>query len=134
VPDIVGRLSIKARAAGIFLIFAAQRPEKDVMPMQLRSQLRNRLILKVDNAATSEIALARRMAARSACSVTVICSRRQAKRLIPFTSRYHLWTLKNTVPSWFNSLAALTRGMWHDPLPYDLPRQQRDDQTLPTRN
>lgn len=39
VPNIVGRLSIKARAAGIFLIFAAQRPDKDVMPMQLRSQL-----------------------------------------------------------------------------------------------
>ncbi|MBL8517289.1 MAG: DNA translocase FtsK [Betaproteobacteria bacterium] len=57
VPDIVGRLSVKARAAGIFLLFAAQRPDKDVMPMQLRSQLGNRLILKVDNAATAEISM-----------------------------------------------------------------------------
>jgi S-DNA-T family DNA segregation ATPase FtsK/SpoIIIE len=57
VPEIVGRLSVKARAAGIFLIFAAQRPDKDVMPMQLRSQLGNRLILKVDNAGTAEIAM-----------------------------------------------------------------------------
>ena len=57
VPDIVGRLSVKARAAGIFLMFAAQRPDKDVMPMQLRSQLGNRLILKVDNGATAEIAM-----------------------------------------------------------------------------
>lgn len=57
VPNIVGRLSVKARAAGIFLVFAAQRPDKDVMPMQLRSQLGNRLILKVDNAATAEIAM-----------------------------------------------------------------------------
>jgi len=57
VPTIVGRLSVKARAAGIFLMFAAQRPDKDVMPMQLRSQLGNRLILKVDNAATAEIAM-----------------------------------------------------------------------------
>jgi S-DNA-T family DNA segregation ATPase FtsK/SpoIIIE len=57
VPNIVGRLSVKARAAGIFLMFAAQRPDKDVMPMQLRSQLGNRLILKVDNAATAEIAM-----------------------------------------------------------------------------
>ncbi len=56
VPDVVGRLSVKARAAGIFLIFAAQRPSADVMPMQLRSQLGNRLILKVDNAGTAEIA------------------------------------------------------------------------------
>lgn len=57
VPDIVSRLSVKARAAGIFLVFAAQRPDKDAMPMQLRSQLGNRLILKVDNDATSEIAM-----------------------------------------------------------------------------
>jgi len=57
VPNIVGRLSVKARAAGIFLLFATQRPDKDVMPMQLRSQLGNRLILKVDNAGTAEIAM-----------------------------------------------------------------------------
>jgi S-DNA-T family DNA segregation ATPase FtsK/SpoIIIE len=57
VPNIVGRLSIKARAAGIFLMFASQRPDKDVMPMQLRSQLGNRLVLKVDNAGTAEIAM-----------------------------------------------------------------------------
>jgi S-DNA-T family DNA segregation ATPase FtsK/SpoIIIE len=57
VPDIVGRLSIKARAAGIFLIFAAQRPDNTVMPMQLRSQLGNRLILKVDSPGTSEISM-----------------------------------------------------------------------------
>jgi len=57
VPNIVGRLSVKARAAGIFLMFAAQRPDKDVMPMQLRSQLGNRLILKVDNAGTADIAM-----------------------------------------------------------------------------
>ncbi|MYM36579.1 hypothetical protein GTP38_19810 [Duganella sp. FT94W] len=57
VPEIVSRLSVKARAAGIFLVFAAQRPDKDAMPMQLRSQLGNRLTLKVDNDATSEIAM-----------------------------------------------------------------------------
>ncbi len=57
VPNIVGRLSVKARAAGIFLLFAAQRPDKDVMPLQLRSQLGNRLILKVDNSGTAEIAM-----------------------------------------------------------------------------
>lgn len=62
VPDLVGRLSIKARAAGIFLIFAAQRPDNTVMPMQLRSQLGNRLILKVDSPGTSEIAMGERNA------------------------------------------------------------------------
>ncbi len=57
VTNIVGRLGVKARAAGIHLVFAAQRPDANVMPMQLRSNLGNRLILKVDSAGTSEIAL-----------------------------------------------------------------------------
>jgi S-DNA-T family DNA segregation ATPase FtsK/SpoIIIE len=55
----VQRLGVKARAAGIHLIFAAQRPDKDVMPMQLRDNLGNRLILKVASEATSKITLDR---------------------------------------------------------------------------
>lgn len=57
VESLVSRLGVKARAAGIFLIFAAQRPEHKVMPTTLRSQLGNRLVLLVDSEATSEIAL-----------------------------------------------------------------------------
>jgi len=57
VTAIVGRLGVKARAAGIYLVFAAQRPDANVMPMQLRANLGNRLILKVDSEGTSEIAL-----------------------------------------------------------------------------
>jgi len=57
VTGIVSRLGIKARAAGIYLVFAAQRPDANVMPMQLRANLGNRLILKVDSEGTSEIAL-----------------------------------------------------------------------------
>lgn len=64
VTSTVGRLGVKARAAGIHLIFAAQRPEANVMPMQLRSQLGNRLILRVDSEGTSEIALGERGADR----------------------------------------------------------------------
>lgn len=59
VSGAVQRLGVKARAAGIHLIFAAQRPDKDVMPMQLRENLGNRLILKVASEATSKIALDR---------------------------------------------------------------------------
>jgi S-DNA-T family DNA segregation ATPase FtsK/SpoIIIE len=55
----IQRLGVKARAAGIHLVFAAQRPDKDVMPMQLRENLGNRLILKVSSEATSKIALDR---------------------------------------------------------------------------
>lgn len=57
VSTTVQRLGVKARAAGIHLIFAAQRPDANVMPMQLRSNLGNRLILRVDGEGTSEIAL-----------------------------------------------------------------------------
>ena len=57
VTSLVSRLGVKARAAGIHLIFAAQRPDANVMPMQLRANLGNRLILRVDSEGTSEIAL-----------------------------------------------------------------------------
>lgn len=53
----VSRLGVKARAAGIYLIFAAQRPDNTVFPMQLRSNLGNRLVLRVDSAGTSDLSL-----------------------------------------------------------------------------
>src|SRR5206468_685147 len=64
VSDVVGRLGVKARAAGISLVFAAQRPDANVMPMQLRANLGNRLVLRVDGEGTSEIALSEKGAER----------------------------------------------------------------------
>jgi len=64
VSTVVQRLGIKARAAGIYLVFAAQRPDVNVMPMQLRANLGNRLILRVDSEGTSDIALGERGAER----------------------------------------------------------------------
>jgi DNA segregation ATPase FtsK/SpoIIIE, S-DNA-T family len=64
VASIVGRLGVKARAAGISLVFGAQRPDANVMPMQLRANLGNRLVLRVDGEGTSEIALGERGAER----------------------------------------------------------------------
>ncbi len=64
VTAIVARLGVKARAAGIYLVFAAQRPDANVMPMQLRANLGNRLILRVDSEGTSEIALGEKGAER----------------------------------------------------------------------
>jgi DNA segregation ATPase FtsK/SpoIIIE, S-DNA-T family len=64
VSDVVSRLGVKARAAGIFLVFAAQRPDSHVMPMQLRANLGNRLVLRVDGEGTSEIALGEKGAER----------------------------------------------------------------------
>jgi S-DNA-T family DNA segregation ATPase FtsK/SpoIIIE len=64
VADVVGRLGVKARAAGISLVFAAQRPDANVMPMQLRANLGNRLVLRVAAEGTSEIALGEKGAER----------------------------------------------------------------------
>lgn len=64
VTSLVSRLGVKARAAGIHLVFAAQRPDANVMPMQLRANLGNRLILRVDSEGTSEIALGEKGAER----------------------------------------------------------------------
>jgi DNA segregation ATPase FtsK/SpoIIIE, S-DNA-T family len=57
VSSAVQRLGVKARAAGIHLIFAAQRPDATVLPVQLRDNLGNRLILRVESIGTSEISL-----------------------------------------------------------------------------
>src|SRR5438093_11978745 len=60
----VTRGTFQARAAGISLVFAAQRPDANVMPMQLRANLGNRLVLRVDGEGTSEIALGEKGAER----------------------------------------------------------------------
>lgn len=64
VSNTVSRLGVKARAAGIYLVFAAQRPDVNVMPMQLRANLGNRLVLRVDSEGTSVIALGEKGAER----------------------------------------------------------------------
>ena len=56
VTETLTQLATMSRASGIYLIFLAQRPDKDVMSMQIRTNLGNRLVLKLD-AASSEIAL-----------------------------------------------------------------------------
>ena len=53
----VNRLGIKARAAGINLVLVTQRPDKEALPMQLRANLSNRLVLKVADKRNSELAL-----------------------------------------------------------------------------
>lgn len=64
VSSAVQRLGVKARAAGIHLIFAAQRPDANVLPIQLRDNLGNRLVLRVESVGTSEIALGEKGADR----------------------------------------------------------------------
>src|SRR3546814_10930618 len=54
----VSRLGVKARPAGIHLLFAAQRPDANVLPMQFRDNPGKRRILKVPSVRTPDIALA----------------------------------------------------------------------------
>ena len=51
------RLGMKARAAGIHLVLITQRPDKEAMPVQLRANLPNRLVLKVADRRNSELVL-----------------------------------------------------------------------------
>ena len=51
------RLGVKARAAGINLVLVTQRPDKDALPMQLRANLTNRLVLKVADKRNSILVL-----------------------------------------------------------------------------
>ena len=53
----VVRLGTMARAAGIHLFLITQRPDKDALPLQLRANCSNRLILKVADKRNSELAL-----------------------------------------------------------------------------
>jgi S-DNA-T family DNA segregation ATPase FtsK/SpoIIIE len=57
IEPLVNTLAKKARAAGIFLVLADQRPDNRDFPMQTRSNLANRLALKVADKGTSKIAL-----------------------------------------------------------------------------
>ncbi|MCY4261726.1 MAG: FtsK/SpoIIIE domain-containing protein, partial [Candidatus Dadabacteria bacterium] len=53
----VTRLGVKARAAGIHLVLITQRPDKEAMPVHLRANLANRLVLKVADRRNSELVL-----------------------------------------------------------------------------
>lgn len=57
IEPLINTLAKKARAAGIFLVLADQRPDNRDFPMQTRSNLSNRLALKVADKGTSKIAL-----------------------------------------------------------------------------
>lgn len=110
-------LATKVRAAGIFLVLIAQRPDKDVLPMQVRDNLGNRLALKLETEASSKIALDKsgaelllgkgHLAARISSSITYAqcafldsAQAEQAAKAI--TADYDEITIncQNSFPSW----------------------------------
>ena len=59
VDSTISQLAVMARSVGIHLIFATQRPSAEVVSPQTRSNLGNRLVLKVSDEGNSRIALGR---------------------------------------------------------------------------
>lgn len=57
VDSTIAQLAVMARSAGIHLVFATQRPSHEVVSVQTRNNLTNRLILKVSDEGSSNIAL-----------------------------------------------------------------------------
>ena len=57
VESVINEIATKSRAAGLHLIMIYQRADKDVMTMQLRTNLGNKLILRLGDEGSSRIAL-----------------------------------------------------------------------------
>ena len=57
VEGIINEIATKSRAAGLHLFMIYQRADKDVMSMQLRTNLGNKLILRLGDEGSSRIAL-----------------------------------------------------------------------------
>ena len=57
VESAINEIATKSRAAGLHLIMIYQRADKDVMTMQLRTNLGNKLILRLGDEGSSRIAL-----------------------------------------------------------------------------
>ena len=60
VESVINEIATKSRAAGLHLIMIYQRADKDVMTMQLRTNLGNKLILRLGDEGSSRIALGER--------------------------------------------------------------------------
>ena len=60
IDGVINEIATKSRAAGLHLIMVYQRADKDVMTMQLRTNLGNKLILRLGDEGSSRIALGER--------------------------------------------------------------------------
>ena len=84
------RLGVKARAAGINLVLITQRPDKDALPMQLRANLTNRLVLKVADKRNSILVLdepgAERLLGRGHLAAKLSGEGRVILAQVPFSS------------------------------------------------
>ena len=97
----VSRLGVKARAAGINLVLITQRPDKDALPMQLRANLTNRLVLKVADKRNSMLVLdepgAERLLGRGHLAAKLSGEGRVILAQVPFASEEEISELAHLI-------------------------------------
>ena len=102
------RLGGKARAAGISLVLITQRPDKDVLPMQLRANLTNRLVLKVADKKNSMLVLdepgAERLLGRGHLAAKLPGEGRIILAQVPFASEDEISELADIIKQSWNRL------------------------------
>ncbi|WP_431065464.1 FtsK/SpoIIIE domain-containing protein [Methylotuvimicrobium sp.] len=95
------RLGVKARAAGINLVLITQRPDKDALPMQLRANLTNRLVLKVADKKNSILVLdepgAERLLGRGHLAAKLSGEGRVVLAQVPFASEEEIAELAQLI-------------------------------------
>ncbi|EFA5092069.1 FtsK/SpoIIIE domain-containing protein [Escherichia coli] len=95
------RLGVKARAAGINLVLITQRPDKDALPMQLRANLTNRLVLKVADKKNSILVLdepgAEKLLGRGHMAAKLSGEGRVILAQVPFASESEIAELANII-------------------------------------
>ena len=103
----VTRLGVKARAAGIHLVLVTQRPDKDALPMQLRANLTNRLVLKVADKRNSQLVLdeagAERLLGRGHLAAKLSGEGKIILAQVPFATDYEIAELASLITNaWTN--------------------------------
>ena len=103
----VTRLGVKARAAGINLILVTQRPDKNALPMQLRANLSNRLVLKVADKRNSELVLdeagAERLLGRGHLAAKLSGEGKTILAQVPFATDYEIEELASLITDAWNN-------------------------------
>jgi len=95
------RLGLKARASGINLVLVTQRPDKDALPVQLRANLTNRLVLKVADKRNSILVLdepgAERLLGRGHLSAKLSGEGKVILAQVPFASEEEITELAGII-------------------------------------
>lgn len=109
------RLGVKARAAGINLVLVTQRPDKDALPMQLRANLTNRLVLKVADKRNSILVLdepgAERLLGRGHLAAKLSGEGKVILAQVPFASEEEIGNLARIIERAWGDSGENTRSV-----------------------